>query len=106
MCSPISTGHRSATTRANSANAFAPSAISFTDAPERNSPLPVEIFSEWLGVPEEAHPQFRYWTSWVARSRDPLSSDERVEFYAALDATPFDGAPVLDKKLKSICRGC
>jgi cytochrome P450 len=49
-------------------------------------PLPVEIFSQWLGVPEEANPQFRYWTSWVARSRDPMSPAERDEFFAALDA--------------------
>jgi cytochrome P450 len=49
-------------------------------------PLPVEIFSEWLGVPEEANPQFRYWTSWVARSRDPMPPAEREELYAALDA--------------------
>lgn len=49
-------------------------------------PLPVEIFSRWLGVPDEAAPQFRYWTSWVARSRDPMPSAEREEFFAALDA--------------------
>lgn len=49
-------------------------------------PLPVEIFSEWLGVPEEANPQFREWTSWVARSRDPMPPGDRDEFYAALDA--------------------
>lgn len=49
-------------------------------------PLPVEIFSQWLGVPEEAAPQFRYWTSWVARSRDPMPAAEREEFFAALDA--------------------
>lgn len=48
-------------------------------------PLPVEIFSAWLGMPEEAAPQFRYWTSWVARSRDPMPADERTEFFAALD---------------------
>jgi len=47
-------------------------------------PLPVEIFSEWLGVPEEANPQFRIWTSWVARSRDPMSPHERDELYEAL----------------------
>ena len=35
-------------------------------------PLPVEVFSEMLGVPEEDHPQFRYWTSCVARSLDPI----------------------------------
>lgn len=49
-------------------------------------PLPVEIFSRWLGVPDEAAPRFRYWTSWVARSRDPMPSHEREEFFAALDA--------------------
>lgn len=49
-------------------------------------PLPVEIFSEWLGMPEEANPRFREWTSWVARSRDPMPPDEREEFFRALDA--------------------
>jgi len=47
-------------------------------------PLPVEIFSEWLGVPEEANPQFRIWTSWVARSRDPMSDQEHAELFDAL----------------------
>lgn len=47
-------------------------------------PLPVEVFSEWLGMPEESNPQFRYWTSWVARSRDPMSLEERTELYEAL----------------------
>jgi cytochrome P450 len=46
-------------------------------------PLPVEIFSEWLGVPEEANPQFRTWTSWVARSRDPMGEQEHEELFAA-----------------------
>jgi cytochrome P450 len=49
-------------------------------------PLPVEIFSTWLGMPEESAPQFRHWTGWVARSRDPMGPDERAEFYAALDS--------------------
>jgi cytochrome P450 len=49
-------------------------------------PLPVEVFSEWLGVPEEANPQFREWTSWVARSRDPMPPEEREQLYVALDA--------------------
>lgn len=49
-------------------------------------PLPVEIFSTWLGVPPEAHPKFRTWTQWVARSRDPLTPEEREEFFAASDA--------------------
>lgn len=47
-------------------------------------PLPVEVFSEWLGMPEESNPQFRVWTSWVARSRDPMSPEERDELYEAL----------------------
>ncbi len=49
-------------------------------------PLPVEIFSTWLGMPAEAEPQFRVWTSWVARSRDPMPPEERDELFAALDA--------------------
>jgi cytochrome P450 len=49
-------------------------------------PLPVEIFSTWLGIPDEDAPQFRTWTSWVARSRDPLPPEERAQFFAALDA--------------------
>lgn len=49
-------------------------------------PLPVEVFSEWLGMPEESAPRFREWTSWVARSRDPMPPQERDEFYRALDA--------------------
>ncbi len=60
--------------------------VEFDLVAELNYPLPVEIFSEWLGVPEESHPQFRYWTSWVARSRDPMSLAEREEFYDALDS--------------------
>lgn len=49
-------------------------------------PLPVDIFSTWLGVPEEDHPQFRRWTSWVARSRDPMSPEDRDELFRSLDA--------------------
>lgn len=47
-------------------------------------PLPVDVFSQWLGVPDEAAPRFREWTSWVARSRDPLADDERAAFFTAL----------------------
>lgn len=53
---------------------------------ELTYPLPVEIFSTWLGMPEEAAPQFREWTSWVARSRDPLPPHEREQFFTALTA--------------------
>ena len=49
-------------------------------------PLPVEIFSTWLGVPPEAHPRFRTWTQWVARSRDPMDEADREQFFEAMDA--------------------
>jgi cytochrome P450 len=49
-------------------------------------PLPVEIFSEMLGMPEEDNPQFRYWTQCVARSVDPvMSAAEREECLRGLD---------------------
>ncbi len=49
-------------------------------------PLPVEIFSEMLGLPEEDGPQFRYWTQCVARMVDPvMGADERAECTRALD---------------------
>lgn len=49
-------------------------------------PLPVEIFSEMLGMPEEDSPRFRYWTQCVARSVDPvMSAAERDECLAGLD---------------------
>jgi cytochrome P450 len=49
-------------------------------------PLPVEIFSEMLGMPEEDNPQFRYWTQCVARSVDPImSAAERQECLLGLD---------------------
>jgi len=49
-------------------------------------PLPVEIFCEMLGMPEEDGPRFRYWTQCVARSVDPVMSPaERDECLAGLD---------------------
>jgi cytochrome P450 len=49
-------------------------------------PLPVEIFSEMLGVPEEHNPQFRYWTQCVARTVDPImSAEERAVCLQGLD---------------------
>lgn len=49
-------------------------------------PLPVEIFSEMLGMPEEDGPRFRYWTQCVARMVDPImSAAERAECTRALD---------------------
>ncbi len=49
-------------------------------------PLPVEVFSEMLGVPDEDQPRFRYWTQCVARSIDPIiTPEERDECLAGLD---------------------
>jgi cytochrome P450 len=49
-------------------------------------PLPVEIFSEMLGVPDEDHARFRYLSQQVARTVDPIMTDaEREECLAALD---------------------
>lgn len=49
-------------------------------------PLPVEIFSEMLGVPHEDHPKFRYWTQCVARAVDPIiGEEEQAECLAGLD---------------------
>jgi cytochrome P450 len=42
-------------------------------------PFPVEVFCEMLGVPDEDHPRFRYWTQCVARGLDPVMSDEERE---------------------------
>jgi cytochrome P450 len=43
-------------------------------------PLPVEVFCEMLGIPEEASPRFRRWTAAVARSLDLVIAEEE---YAA-----------------------
>ncbi len=49
-------------------------------------PLPVEIFSEMLGMPEEDSPRFRYWAQCVARMVDPImGADERAECTRGLD---------------------
>ena len=49
-------------------------------------PLPVEIFSEMLGVPDEDHARFRYLSTQVAKTVDPvMTSAEREECFAALD---------------------
>jgi len=49
-------------------------------------PLPVQIFSEMLGVPEEDHPRFRHWTQCVARTIDPImGARERNAALAGLD---------------------
>ncbi len=49
-------------------------------------PLPVEIFCEMLGVPDEDHPRFRYWTQCVTRSLDPvMDEDERARCVEGVD---------------------
>jgi cytochrome P450 len=55
-------------------------------------PLPVEIFCEMLGIPQEDQPIFRVWVNCIARSLDPvMDADERdelvlriIEMYAFL----------------------
>jgi cytochrome P450 len=39
-------------------------------------PMPVGVFCEMLGIPEEDSPRFREWTMAVARSLDPVLDDE------------------------------
>ena len=49
-------------------------------------PLPVEVFTEMLGLPEEDNPRFRHWTQCVARAVDPvISAAEREECLRGLD---------------------
>lgn len=49
-------------------------------------PLPVEIFCQMLGVPEEDHPVFRHWVNCIARNLDPvMEPDERERLRAEFD---------------------
>jgi cytochrome P450 len=42
-------------------------------------PLPVSVFCEMLGIPDEAGPKFHGWTSAVARSLDLVITDEEYD---------------------------
>jgi cytochrome P450 len=63
-----------------------PGRIEFDLVSDFAYPLPVEIFSEMLGVPDEDHARFRYLSQQVARTVDPIMTEaERAECLAALD---------------------
>jgi cytochrome P450 len=53
-------------------------------------PLPVAVFCEMLGIPDEASPQFREWTMAVVRNLDPLIDDEEQARCAALTDEMYD----------------
>lgn len=49
-------------------------------------PLPVGVFCEMLGIPDEASPRFRAWTMAVARALDPvIDDDEHARCMALMD---------------------
>lgn len=63
-----------------------PGAIEFDLIEDFAYPLPVEIFCQMLGIPEEDHPGFRFWVNCIARSLDPVMDEaERAELVAHTD---------------------
>jgi cytochrome P450 len=49
-------------------------------------PLPVGVFCEMFGIPDEAAPHFRGWTAAVARNLDPvIDDDEHARCIALMD---------------------
>jgi cytochrome P450 len=73
-------------------------------------PLPVEIFCQLLGIPEEDHPVFRFWVNCVARSLDPVMGEaERIalmehlaEMFEFLDRLVAEKAPGDDDVLAAL----
>ncbi|HEY3141591.1 MAG TPA: cytochrome P450 [Acidimicrobiales bacterium] len=53
-------------------------------------PLPVALFCEMFGIPDEASPKFREWTMAVVRSLDPVIDDEEHARCIALIDEMYD----------------
>ena len=53
-------------------------------------PLPVSVFCDMLGIPDEAGPQFRVWTAAVAKSLDLVISEDEFDAYMDLIAEMSD----------------
>lgn len=54
-------------------------AVEFDLIGEFAYPLPVEIFCQMLGIPDEDHPIFRQWVNGIARNLDPVMDPEERE---------------------------